>query len=146
MIKSALTIFAFALMIFIFSIPFTFARSVVPGWHVTIYPFHLLIIIVISTILLLGVIGYLILSRKNDKINRTLYFVHFALTATTVLYLCFPAILLDMQRSDEGLLPALAWRIQLMPYAWSTFISAQIPFFIYFSRTIKTTNRDADHQ
>jgi hypothetical protein len=124
-------------MIFIFSIPFIFAAPVVPGWHITIYPGNLLVTIIITIVLLLGTIGYWALSRRNDRINRTLYIAHFALTATTALYLSFPTILLDMQRSDEGLLPALAWRIRLLPYMWSIFITAQALFFIYYARTIK---------
>ncbi|MDH7460360.1 hypothetical protein QEG73_03690 [Chitinophagaceae bacterium 26-R-25] len=137
MIKSVLTICAFISMILIFLCPFSFAVPVVPGWHLTIYPTDLLITITIATFLLLGAIGYLVLSRNNDRINRTLYIVHFVLTAVTAFYLCFPAICLDMLRTDEGLLPAIAWRITLIPYAWGIFIAAQTLFFIYFFRTIK---------
>ncbi|MBV4360246.1 hypothetical protein [Pinibacter aurantiacus] len=142
MIKSILTISAFALMICIIHFPFSFPTSVVPGWHLTIYPIHLLITIIIATLLLLGAIGYLVLSRINDRINKTLYMVHFVLTATTVVYICFPTIWLDMRRSDESLLPAIAGRITLIPYAWGVFIAAQTLFLIYFFRTAKKPNEN----
>ena len=89
-------------------------------------------------ILLLVTIGYWLLSKRTDRINWTLFAIHFALTIPTVIYLKFPSILLDVQMTNQDeLIKAIAFRMKLIPIAWTLFIAGQILFLIYFIKTKK---------
>lgn len=128
------------LLLLLLPIPFSFdfATSVVPGWHTTIYPPYLVWTLIVAIALLLAAIGYWVLSKRQDKINRTLYAIHVALTLTTVVYLKFPTILLDANISDQNeLLKALEARMKLIPIAWIIFAVGQVLFLVYFIRRIK---------
>lgn len=132
------------LLLLLLSIPFSFdfATSVVPGWHTTIYPPYLVWTLIVVIALLLAAIGYWVLSKRQDKINRTFYVIHIALTIPTVVYLKFPTIFLDANLSDQNeLLKALEFRMKLIPITWILFAVGQLLFLIYFIRRIKQTKR-----
>ena len=134
------------LILLLLTIPFSldFATSVVPGWHTTIYPPYFIWGLIVIIVLLLVTIGYWLLSKRTDKINRTLFLIHFALTIPTVIYLKFPSILLDVKLTEQNeLIKAIEFRMKLISVAWSLFIAGQILFLIYFMRTIKQTKRFA---
>jgi hypothetical protein len=129
------------LILLLLSIPFSFdfATSVVPGWHTTIYPPYFVWGLIVIIALLLVTIGYWLLSKRTDKINRTLFAMHFALTIPTVIYLKFPSILLNVQMTNQDeLIKAIEFRMKLIPEAWTLFIAGQILFLIYYIRTVKT--------
>jgi hypothetical protein len=128
------------LILLVLTIPFSFdfATSVVPGWHTTIFPPYFIWILFVMVVLLLVTIGYWLLSKRTDKTNWTLFAIHFLLTISTVIYLKFPSIFLDVQLTDQGeLTNALIFRMRLIPVAWALFIAGQILFLIYYIRTIR---------
>jgi hypothetical protein len=128
------------LILLLLTIPFSFdfATSVVPDWHTTIYPPYFVWGLIIIVALLLVTIGYWLLSKRTDKINWTLFAIHFALTIPTVIFLKFPSILLNVQQTNqEELLKAIEFRMKLIPVAWTLFIAGQILFLIYYIRAIK---------
>ena len=139
MTKPYIPFLAFLVLLFL-TIPFSFdfATSVVPGWHTTIYPPYFVWGLVVIIILLLVTIGYWLLSKRVDKINWTLFAIHFILTIPTVIFLKFPSIFLDVQLTNrEEIINAIFVRVKLIPVAWTLFIIGQIFFVIYFTRTIK---------
>lgn len=128
------------LILLLLTIPFSFdfATSVVPGWHTTIFPPYFIWGLIVVIVLLLVTIGYWLLSKRTDKINWTLFAIHFLLTIPTVIFLKFPTILLDVQLTDQDkLIRAIEFRLKLIPIAWTLFIVGQILFLIYYVRTIK---------
>jgi hypothetical protein len=128
------------LILFLLTISFSidFATSVVPGWHTTIFPPYFIWGLIVMIVLFLATIGYWLLSNRTDRINWTLFGIHFALTIPAVIYLRFPSILLDVKMADQNkLIEAIAFRMKLMSIAWTVFIAGQILFLIYFIRTIK---------
>jgi hypothetical protein len=132
------------LILLLLTIPFSFdfATSVVPGWHMTIFPPYFIWVLIVIIVLLLVIIGYWLLSKRTDKINWTLFAIHFALTIPTIIYLKFPSIFLDVQLTDPNeLIKAIEFRMKLIPVAWALFIVGQILFLIYFIRTIKQSKR-----
>lgn len=134
------------LILLLLTIPFSFdfATSVVPGWHTTIFPPYFIWGLIVITVLLLVTIGYWLLSKQTDNTNWTLFAIHFVLTIPTIIYLKFPSILLDVQLTDQDeLIKAIAFRIKLIPIAWTLFIVAQVLFLIYFIRTIKKSKPTA---
>jgi hypothetical protein len=141
-----------SLALMLVTIPFSFdlATSAVPGWHTTVFPPYFIWIIippyfiwiiVVVVVLHLITIGYWMLSKRADKINWILFAIHFALTVPSVIYLRFPTMLLDVQRTDqEELIKALAFRMSLIPVFWTLFIIGQIIFLVYYTRKIKTAS------
>ena len=128
------------LILLLLTIPFSFdfATSVVPGWHTTIFPPYFIWGLIVFIVLLLVTIGYWLLSKRTDKINWTLFAIHFLLTIPTIIFLKFPTILLDVQLTDQDkLIRAIEFRMKLIPIAWTLFIIGQILFLIYYVRTIK---------
>ena len=128
------------LILLLLTIPFSFdfATSVVPGWHTTIFPPYFIWGLIVVIVLLLVTIGYWLLSKRTDKTNWSLFAIHFILTIPTIIYLKFPSILLDVQKTDyEEMVETLEFRMKLVPVAWVLFIAGQILFLIYYIRTIK---------
>ena len=128
------------ILLLLLAIPFSFdfATSVVPGWHTTIYPPIFIWGLIVIIVLLLVTIGYWLLSKWTDKTNLTLFYIHFALTIPTIIYLKFPSIFLDVQLTSQNeLISAIDFRMKLIPVAWTLFIVGQIMFFIYYGRTIR---------
>lgn len=128
------------LILLLLTIPFSidFATSVVPGWHTTIFPPYFIWGLIAFIVLLLVTIGYWLLSKRTDKINWTLFAIHFLLTIPTIIFLKFPTILLDVQLTDQDkLIRAIEFRMKLIPIAWTLFIVGQILFLIYYVRIIK---------
>lgn len=132
------------LILLLLSLPFSFdfATSVVPGWHTTIFPPYFVWGLIVIIILLLVSIGYWLLSKRTDKINRVLFVIHFALTIPAIIYLKFPSIFLDVPLTDQNkLIRAVEFRMMFVPVAWILFIVGQVLFLIYFIRTIKQGRR-----
>lgn len=132
------------LILLLLSLPFSFdfATSVVPGWHTTIFPPYFVWGFIVIIILLLASIGYWLLSKRTDKINRALFVIHFALTIPAIIYLKFPFIFLDIPLTDQNeLIRAVEFRMMFVPVAWILFIVGQALFLIYFIRTIKQDRR-----
>ncbi|MBG9378810.1 hypothetical protein I5907_21435 [Panacibacter sp. DH6] len=128
------------LILLLLTIPFSFdfATSVVPGWHMTIFPPYYVWGLIVLIVLLLVTIDYWLLSKRTDKTNWTFFAIHFALTIPTIIYLKFPSILLDVHLTDQNeLMKAIQFRMKLIPIAWALFIVGQTSFIIYFIRTIK---------
>ncbi len=88
MIRPYIPFLAF-LVLLLLTIPFSFdfATSVVPGWHTKIYPPYFIWGLILIVVLLLVTIGYWMLSKRVDKINWTLFAIHFILTIPTVIFL-----------------------------------------------------------
>ena len=131
------------LVLLLLTIPFSFdfATSVVPGWHITIYPPYFIWGLALIVVLLLVTIGYWLLSKRVDKINWTLFVIHFILTIPTVIFLKFPSVLLGMQATNQDeLMKAVAFRIKLIPAAWTLFIVGQVLFLVYYIRVIKASS------
>jgi hypothetical protein len=129
------------LVLLLLTIPFSFdfATSVVPGWHTTIFPPYFIWGLILIIVLLLVTIGYWLLSKRVDKTNWTLFSFHFLLTISTVIFLKFPSIFLDIQQTNqEETIKAISLRIKLIPVAWTLFIVGQTLFIIYFVRTINS--------
>jgi hypothetical protein len=140
MTRPYIPVFAF-LILLLLTIPFSFdfATSVVPGWHTTFFPPYFIWGLIVIIVFLLVIIGYWLLSKRTDKINWTLFAIHFALTIPTIIYLKFPTILLNVQMTNQNeLIKAIELRMKLIPAAWTLFIAGQILFLIYYIRTIKT--------
>jgi hypothetical protein len=138
MTKPYIPFFAFLTLLFLI-IPFSFdfATSVVPGWHTTIFPPFFIWGLIVIVILLLVTIGYWLLSKQVDKINWTLFVIHFGLTIPAVIYLKIPTIFLEVPLTNqEELIKAILLRIKFIPVAWALFGIGQIIFVIYFARTI----------
>jgi hypothetical protein len=139
MTRSYIPFLAF-LILLLLTIPFSFdfATSVVPGWHTTIFPPYFTWGLIVMIVLLLVTIGYWLLSKRTDRINRILFAIHFALTIPIVIYLKSPSILLDIQLSNQQeMTKAIAFRMKLIPIAWILFIGGQILFLFYYTRTIR---------
>ena len=133
----------FILLLLTIPLSFDFATSVVPGWHTTIFPPYFVWELIVVIALLLVTIGYWLLLKRVDKINWTLFAIHFITTILTVIFLKFPSILLDAQEPDQNkLIREIAFRINLIPVSWMIFIAGQILFLIYYVRAIKA-NRTA---
>jgi len=134
--------FAFLALLLV-TIPFSFdlAISAVPGWHTRVFPPYFIWILIVVVVLLFITIGYWMLSKRAGKINWILFAIHFVLTIPSVIYLRFPSMMLDVQRTDqEELNKALAFRMSLIPVFWTLFIIGQIIFLIYYTRKIKTAS------
>jgi len=117
---------------------FDFAISIVPRWHTTIYPPYFIWGLALIIVFLLLTIGYWLLSKRVDKINWTLFAIHFMLTISTVIFLKFPSVLLGMKETNQDeLIKALAFRINLIPVAWTLFIVGQVLFLVYYIRQLK---------
>jgi len=128
------------LILLLLTIPFSFdfATSVVPGWHTTIFPPYFIWGLIVVIVLLLVTIGYWLLSKRTDKINWTLFAIHFLLTIPTIIFLKFPTILFDVELTDQDkLIRAIEFHMKIIPIAWTLFYIGQILFLIYFIRTIK---------
>ena len=140
--KSYIPFIAF-LVLLLLTIPFSFdsATSVVPGWHSTIYPPYFNWGLILIVFLLFVTIGYWLLSKRVDKINWTLFAIHFILTIPTVIFLKFPSIFLNVQQtSQDEILKAISLRIKLIPVAWTLFFVGQVLFLAYYMRTIKASH------
>src|SRR5215216_5777514 len=110
------------LVLLLLTIPFSsdFATSVVPGWHTTIFPPYFIWGLVVIIVLVLVTIGYWLLSKRTGKTNWALFAIHFLLTIPTVIYLKFPAILLDLQMANQDeLIRTLEFRMRLISVAWA---------------------------
>jgi hypothetical protein len=129
----------FVLLLLIIPFSFDFSTSVVPGWHTTIFPPYFLWGLIVIIALLLVTIGYWLLLKRVDKINWTLFALHFLLTIPTVIFIKFPSIFLDIHETNqEEIIKAIYSRIKLIPVAWTLFILGQALFIIYFVRTINS--------
>jgi len=130
------------LVLLLLTIPFSFdfATSVVPGWHTTIYPPYFIWGLILIVVLLLVTIGYWLLSKRVDKINWTLFAIHFILTIPTIIFLKFPSVFLNVQQtSQDEILKSISFRIKLIPVAWTLFFVGQVLFLVYYIRTIKAS-------
>lgn len=125
------------LIILLLAIPFSFdlATSVVPGWHTTIFTPHFIWGLIVIFLLLLVTIGYWILSKRIDRINWSLFTIHLILTLPAMIFLKFPAVILDIQTPNQAdLVKTLALQTNLILLAWVLFMAGQILFLIYFIR------------
>lgn len=127
-----------ALLLLTIPFSFDFATSVVPGWHTTIYPPYFIWTLILIVVLLFVIIGYWLISKRVDKTNWYLFFIHLLLTIPTIIYIMFPAILLDFEQgSQDELTKNLLLRIRLIPWAQGLFAIGQILFIMYFIRVIR---------
>jgi hypothetical protein len=134
-----LPFFAFLILLWL-TIPFSFIFSTdaIPGWHTTIFPLYFIWRLIVMGALLFVTIGYWLLKKQADRINWTLFAIHFALTIPTVIYLKFPSMFLDVHTANQyELFKLIQFRIELIPIAWTLFIIGQLLFFIYYLRTIR---------
>ena len=125
------------LVLLLLTIPFSFdfSTSAAPGWHTTIFPHYFIWGLIVVNVLLLAIIGYWLLLKRVDKINWTLFVIHFILTITSVIFIKFPLIFLDVQQINQQFIKAVSLRMKLIPVAWILFIIGQVLFFVYFFRT-----------
>jgi hypothetical protein len=140
MTKSLIPFCVFLLILFLFSYPFKYGTSIAPGWHTTIYPRYFILTRIIAIILLLVIIGYWILSRRNDKINWVTFVVHFLITGGAAVFINFPDAFLYVNPNNFEMAQIALRRLSSLPIACSSFIVAQTLFFIYFFRTKKRKN------
>jgi len=139
MTRPYIPFFAF-LALLLLTIPFSgdFATSVVPGWHVTIYPPYFIWGLALTAVLLFVVIGYWLLSKRVDKTNWTLFIIHLLLTVPAIVFMKFPSVLMDANEiNGDELARDLYFRIKLIPWTQGLFIVGQVLFLIYFIRTLQ---------
>ena len=124
------------LVLLLLTIPFSidFTTSAAQGWHITIFPHYFIWGLIVVNVLLLAIIGYWLLLRRVDKINWTLFVIHFILTITSVIFIKFPLIFLDVQQINQQFIKAVSLRMKLIPVAWTLFIIGQVLFLVYFIR------------
>ncbi len=140
MTRSYLPFIAFLILLLLtIPISFDFVTSGVPGLHTTIFTAEYIWGIIILIVLLIVTIGYWLLSKQTEKINWTLFAIHFVLTVTTIIYMKFPSILMDVRFPEQDkLIQALELRIKLIPIALALFIIGQLIFLVYYVRTVKS--------
>ncbi|PSR53865.1 hypothetical protein AHMF7605_10220 [Adhaeribacter arboris] len=132
-----LAFLAFLLLILLFS--FNFATSVDPGWHTTIFPSYFIWTLVLLLVLSFSIIGYWLVLKQINKFNWTLFIIHLLLTVSTVIFVKFPSIFLDVPGTEqEELIKNIFFRIQLISWCYGLFMAGQILFLVYFIRVIRT--------
>ena len=124
-----------ALLLLTIPFYFDFSTSSFPGWHTTISPHYFIWGLIVVNVLLLAIIGYWLLSKGVDKINWTLFIIHFILTITSVIFIKLPLIFLNVQQINQQFIEAVSLRMKLIPVAWVLFIIGQVLFLVYFIRT-----------
>lgn len=118
-------------------ISFDAIESPGPGWHFTIYPRWYIWMLAVLVSLLFAIIGYWLHKRKTDKINWTLFALHFLLTITTIIFIKSPTVLLNANDADKTkMMEAVYSRMELAPVARIIFIAAQLLFLVYISRVL----------
>lgn len=138
--RTYIPIFSFLLLLLLMLIPFSIdhSTSVVPGWHITIYPPYFVWTIILSASLIFIIIAYWLISNRVNKINWTLFIIHFFTTVAAIAYIRFPALFIDVNESSPmEILKDYESRLKLIPVAWIVFLTGQILFLIYFIRTLK---------
>ena len=130
------------LILLLLTIPFSFdfATSAVPGWHTTVFPPYFVVVFITVIILLLATIGFWLLTKRNGKINWTVFLIYFTLTIPSIFFLKFPTIFLDVQPGiQEEFIKSMEFRMKLIPIAWVLFIIGQVLFLIYFIRIFRVS-------
>lgn len=142
--KSAYLPFIIFLLLFLSTMPLSFeaATSVVPGWHMSIFPPWFIAGTGVTIVLFLILIGYWLLAKRNVKLKPALFIGHIVLTFPFMLYLIFPGILVTGQLNNEDeLLQMAELNMKVAITTLAFFILGQVLFIIYFIRIIKNKNR-----
>ncbi|MVO11141.1 hypothetical protein GOQ30_18395 [Flavobacterium sp. TP390] len=140
----ALTIFAI-LFILLFPISILtgsldFASSVIPGWHTTVYPPFFVWGIVKMIVLTAVVFGYWKLYRKEHRINKFWFILHFLLTIPSVIDTLFPISPMIIVYNYEKLFETMERAQQIILVLNSMFIAGQILFIIYYFKAKAAAN------
>lgn len=140
--QSYIPIYVFVFLL-ILTIPFSFdefslefATSVVPGWHTTILPPYFLINLIVSLIMLFVIIFYWKISKKTNRVNLKIFFIHLLLTIPAIIEIAWPLIIdnLLMQHIESIGFQSI---VSLITAPYILFIGGQIIFFVYYIRTFK---------
>lgn len=143
--KSAYLPFIIFLLLFLSTIlfPFDAATSVVPGWHISIFPTWFIIGVIVTIVLLLVTIAYWLLAKKRGiKPNPILFIGHILLTIPLLFYLRFPGVLItDQLNNEDEILQMLDLNRKTAISSLILFILGQVSFIIYFIRILKNKKR-----
>lgn len=142
--KSAYLPFIIFLLLFLSTMPLSFdaATSVVPGWHMSIFPPWFIAGTGVTIVLFLILIGYWLLANRGVKPKPILLISHIALTVPVMLYLKFPGILLRGQLNNEDELLQIAdLNMKVAITTLVLFVLGLVLFIIYFIRAIKINHQ-----
>ena len=138
MVKTYIPFLAF-LALLLLTIPFPFATSVVPGWHVTVLPPLFIWTSILAIVFIFVAIGYWLLNQHAKPISWTFFIIHLLLTLPAVIFIKLPTIFLEFDTTNqEILLHRLSIRMAFIPWAWVLFTIGQIIFLVSFVRIIIT--------
>ena len=125
-------------VLFLFTMPFGFdlATSVIPGWHVTIFPPYF--VSAISAQIALGVVtlAYYMLAFKNYKTNWIIYTVHALLTIPALLLFKLPHLFIYAGKDIHEMERQLSVAATQMMIANVMFMLGQLLFVIYFTKVL----------
>ena len=88
------------------------------------------------------IIGNWLNTNKADKVSWILFSFHVLLTLSTITYLKFPRIFLDVPLKDQkALINSVELRLKFIPVVMTIFFLGQVLLMIGFIRVIKKTKR-----
>lgn len=126
--------FPFSLLFFMSD----FASSIIPGWHTTTDSFYLINSLIKLLLLSLVILGYLKLSKTNDKLSSKFFYSHFFLTLPSILFSKIPMFFLIGFNIDTN---KIIQQIVIVGYIkiglFILFLIGQILFFIHYYKTKK---------
>ena len=119
-----------------------FVTSDVQGWHTTLnapqFTFRFIILIMLCFL----IIGNWLNTNKADKVSWILFSFHVLLTLSTITYLKFPRIFLDVPLKDQkALIISVELRLKFIPVVMTIFFLGQVLLMIGFIRVIKKTKK-----
>ncbi|HLD52443.1 MAG TPA: hypothetical protein VJA82_04005 [Sediminibacterium sp.] len=143
MIKRYVPFLAFISLLFL-TLPLVldFVTSDVQGWHTTLnapqFTFRFIILIMLCFL----IIGNWLNTNKADKVSWILFSFHVLLTLSTITYLKFPRIFLDVPLKDQkALIISVELRLKFIPVVMTIFFLGQVLLMIGFIRVIKKTKK-----
>lgn len=119
-----------------------FVTSDVQGWHTTLnrpeFTFRFIILIMLCFL----IIGNWLNTNKADKVSWIIFSFHVLLTLSTIIYLKFPRIFLDVPLNDQNaLINSVELRLKFIPVVMTIFFLGQVLLMIGFIRVIMKTKR-----
>jgi hypothetical protein len=124
----------FILLLLSISIEQDVAISLVPGWHMRVFPPYF----IATIILVLVTAGYWFLIKRLQKINWVFFLIHLMTTIPTVVFIRVLYVYVFLLWLDNGEDPMdqLVFLNKLIPLAFVLFLAGQVSFLIYFMKAI----------
>ncbi len=134
--REGIAFFVF-LVLLLLSIPFEsdVATSLLPGWHVEIYP----PCCIAAIILFFVTAGYWILLKRAVRMNPILFVTHVLLSIPTVVFIRLPFLFVHFQaiKNVEDYGELFNKRMTMLECAFSLFILGQLLFGVFFLLKLK---------